>query len=175
MSETLSVSGRLTSRDLKRLVRTSRTGTVGPTALYYAGLTAPIISASVALLAKDVARSLGWSPFEQLLASANLAAFAGIAWYVIFMRWSYRNRPGRGTERTLDTEITAAAEGLSVRRGPVETRIAWAGVRKVDVRSGHISVFVEGADTLIIPNDWFGQDKTRREAFTEYLTAKVAS
>ncbi len=174
MSETLSVSGRLKSRDLKRLVRISRTGTVGPTALYYAGLTAPIISASVALLAKDVARSLGWSHFEQLLVSANLAAFAGIAWYIIFMRWSYRNRAGRGTERTLDTEITAAPDGLAVRRGPVETRIAWAGVRKVDVRSGHIAVFVDGADTLIIPDDWFGPDAARRAAFTDYVTAKVS-
>jgi hypothetical protein len=174
MSEFLSVSGRLKSRDLKRLVRMSRTGTVGPTTLYYAGVTAPIISASVALLAKDVARSLGWSPFEQLLASANLAAFAGILWYVIFMRWSYRNRPGRGTERTLETEVIASDEGLAVRRGPVETRIGWTGVRKIDVRNSHISVFVDGADTLIIPNDWFGRDAARRAAFTDYVTAKVA-
>ncbi|MEQ9506544.1 MAG: YcxB family protein [Hyphomonas sp.] len=175
MSEFLSVSGRLKSRDLKRLVRISRTGTVGPTTLYYAGVTAPIISASVALLAKDVARSLGWSPLEQLLASANLAAFAGIAWYVIFMRWSYRNRPGRGTERTLDTEITASADGLAVRRGPVETRIEWSGVRRIDVRSGHIAVYVDGADTLIIPDEWFGRDAARQAAFTNYVTAKVAA
>ncbi|MFN3912910.1 hypothetical protein [Hyphomonas sp.] len=60
MSEFLSVSGRLKSRDLKRLIRMSRTGTVGPTTLYYAGLTAPIISASVALLARQGADALGW-------------------------------------------------------------------------------------------------------------------
>jgi len=174
MSETLSVSGRLQSRDLKRLVRVSRTGTVGPTALYYAGLTAPIISASVALLGKDVARSLGWDPFLQLLASANLAAFAGITWYIIFMRWSYRSRPGRGTERSLDTEVTASPDGLLVRRGPVETRIGWAGVRKVTSHKGHLAVFVEGADTLIIPDDWFGADAARRGAFTDFVHAKAA-
>ena len=174
MSESLSVSGRLQSRDLKRLVRTSRTGTVGPTALYYAGLTAPIISASVALLAKDIARSLGWSEFSQLLASANLAAFAGVTWYVIFMRWSYRSRPGRGTERSLDTEVTAAADGLIVRRGAVETRIAWDGVRKVEAKRGHMAVFIEGADTIVIPDDWFGKDTGRRGAFADYVNARVA-
>ncbi len=174
MSESLSVSGRLSSRDLKRLVRMSRSGTIGPTALYYAGVTAPIISASVALLAKDLARSLGWGPFSQLLASANLAAFAGIAWYVIFMRWSYRNRPGRGTELTLDTQVTASPDGLAVRRGPVETRVAWAGVRKVTPGKAHVAVFIDGADTLIIPDNWFGQDAARRAAFLEFVTSRVS-
>jgi len=174
MSDTFRVSGRLQSRDLKRLVRVSRSGTIGPMALYYAGLTAPIISASVALLAKDGARSLGWGPISQLLVSANLAAFAGIAWYIIFMRWSYRNRPGRGTESSLDTEVSASDECFSVRRGPVETRIGWAGVRKVNAGKAHLAVFIEGADTLIIPDAWFGGDAARREAFSRYVQSKVA-
>lgn len=173
MSETLVVSGRLTRRDLNRLVRISRTGTVGPTALYYAGLTAPIISASVALLARNIGQSLGWSSFHQMLASANVAAFAGITWYVIFMRWSYRSRPGRGTEATLDTEVAASEEGLVIRRGPVETRIAWQGVRQVKHEAGHVAVFVEGADTVIIPDDWFGTDTARRAAFTDYLNSRT--
>lgn len=174
MSDSLSVSGRLSSRDLKRLVRMSRSGTIGPTALYYGGLTAPIISASVALLAMDVARALGWDAFSQLLASANLAAFAGIAWYVIFMRWSYRNRPGRGTERSLDTQVTVSADGLAVRRGPVETRIAWAGVCKVTPGKAHLAVFIDGADTLIIPDNWFGQDTARRAAFIDFVTSRAS-
>jgi YcxB-like protein len=173
MSEILMVTGRLKGRDLKRLVRLSRTGTVGPTALYYAGLTAPIISASVALLAKDAARSLHWDPFWQLMASANLAAVAGIAWYIIFMRWSYRQSPGRGTERSLDTEVSASADGLSVRRGPVETRIGWSGVTKVSSGKGHTAVFVDGADTLIIPDAWFGRDDAGRAAFTAFVAAKA--
>ena len=111
---------------------------------------------------------------EQLLASANLAAFAGIAWYIIFMRWSYRHRPGRGTERTLETEVMAAVDCLIVRRGLVETRIEWAGIRKVDVSGGNIAVYIDGADTLIIPHEWFGGDSARRAAFTDYVTAKVA-
>ncbi len=174
MSKSLAVSGRLTSRDLKRLVRVSRSGTIGPTALYYAGFTAPIISASVALLAKDVARSMGWDTLLQILVSANLAAFAGIAWYLIFMRWSYRNRPGRGTELTLDTQVTVTEDCLSVRRGPVETRIGWTGIRKIDVGPGHLAVFIEGADTLIIPEAWFGNDTARRATFTEFVTSRVS-
>ena len=83
----------------------SRSGTVGPTTLYYAGLTAPIMSASVALLAEDVAGSLGWDNYSQFMMSAVLAIFAGITWYAIFMRWSYRHRPGRGTESSHDTDV----------------------------------------------------------------------
>lgn len=174
MTESLSISGQLKGRDLKRLVRLSRTGTVGPTTLYYAGLTAPIISASVALLAKDAALAHGWSEYWQWLFSALLAALAGITWYVIFMRWSYRHKQGRGTERSQQTEITAAPDGLLVRRGAVETRIGWQGVRRIVAARGHLAVFVEGADTLIIPDDWFGRDAARRAAFTDYVTAKVA-
>lgn len=174
MSENLTVTGRLQSRDLKQLVRVSRSGTIGPTALYYAGLTAPIISASVALLAKDVGRSMGWDTLLQILVSANLAAFAGIAWYLIFMRWSYRNRPGRGTELSLDTQVTATEDCLSVRRGPVETRIGWSGVRRVSSGPGHLAVFIEGADTLIIPHGWFADDPARQSAFTQFVTSKVS-
>jgi hypothetical protein len=175
MSETLSIAGRLKGQDLKRLVQLSRTGTVGPTALYYAGVTAPIISASVAVMAKGAARSAGWDPLFQLLASANVAAFAGITWYVIFMRWSYRHHSGRGTERSLETEVSASEDGLVVRRGPVETRIGWSGIRKVSARKGHLTVLPDGADALIIPDDWFGEDAARRDAFRAYVTARAAA
>ncbi|MBK8198105.1 MAG: YcxB family protein [Acidobacteria bacterium] len=175
MSESLSVSGRLQSRDLKQLVRISRSGTVGPTALYYAGLTAPFISASVALLFRDIGRALDWTPFIQLLASANVAAFAAIAWYIIFMRWSYRNRPGRGTELTLDTQVTVSPDGLCVRRGAVETRVRWDGIRRLTAIDGHTAIFANGADALIIPDEWFGRDPARRTAFKDYVTSRIAS
>ena len=152
----------------------SRSGTVGPTTLYYAGLTAPIMSASVALLAEDVAGSLGWDNYSQFMMSAVLAIFAGITWYAIFMRWSYRHRPGRGTESSHDTDVSASPDGLIVRRGAVETRIGWGGVRKVSSNNGHLAVFVEGADMLIIPDEWFGRDSARCAAFKDYVTAKVS-
>jgi Bacterial PH domain len=175
MSASLSVSGRLTRRDLKQLVNMSRTGTVGPTALYYAGLTAPVISAGVALLARDAARTLHWAPFWQAFAAAQLAAITGIAWYLIFMRWSYRHSSGRGMERTEDTEIIAAEEGLRVRRGLVETRIAWAAVREVRAAKAGVAVFCDGAETLLVPDNWFGGDAARKDAFARALRQKGAS
>lgn len=173
MSEVLTISGRLKDRHLKQLVRMSRDSTVGPTALYYAGVTAPVISASVALLSRNAMRELGLDPFWQLMASAQLAAIAGIAWYLIFMRWSYRHRSGRGTERTLDTEVTASVAGLAVRRGSVETRIGWDGVRGVKRGRNFVAIFVEGADALIVPDEWFGPDIAGRTAFSDLVLSKV--
>lgn len=175
MSRVLTISGRLKDRHLKQLVRISRDSTVGPTALYYAGVTAPVVSASVALLSRRVMIELGLSPFWQLMASAQLAALAGIAWYLIFMRWSYRHRSGRGTERSLDTEVSASEAGLSVRRGPVETRIGWEGVRRTIRGRDHLAIFIEGADALIIPDDWFDGDTAASLAFTEFVTSKVSA
>jgi hypothetical protein len=173
MSRVLTISGRLQDRHLKQLVRISRDSTVGPTALYYAGVTAPVVSASVALLARRLMIELGLTPFWQLMASAQLAALAGIAWYLIFMRWSYRHRSGRGTERSLETVVAASEAGLSVRRGPVETRIGWEGVRRTIRGTDHLAIFIDGADALIIPDDWFGGDKAASLAFTEFVTSKV--
>ena len=175
MSETLTISGQLGDQHLKQLVRMSRDSTVGPTALYYAGVTAPVISASVALLVRNAVRQIGWDPFWQLMASAQVAAIAGISWYLIFMRWSYRHRAGRGTESSLETEVGASEEGLRVRRGPEETRIGWDGVRRVTRGKGFVAVFVEGADALLIPDTWFGGDDARRAAFSDYLLSKVRS
>ncbi|MGB3625119.1 MAG: hypothetical protein WA989_04805, partial [Henriciella sp.] len=42
-------SGRLRDKDIKRLVNKTRSSNIGPTALYYAGVTAPVISSGVAL------------------------------------------------------------------------------------------------------------------------------
>lgn len=173
MSSVLTISGRLRDRHLKQLVRMSRDSTVGPTALYYAGVTAPVISASVALLSRKAMTGLGLSPFWQLMASAQLAAIAGIAWYLIFMRWSYRHRSGRGTESLLDTEISASDAGLTVRRGPVETRIGWDGVRRTVRGSSYLAVFVDGADALIIPDEWFGTDVQHCAAFSDFVRLKV--
>jgi hypothetical protein len=60
-----------------------------------------------------------------------------------------------------------------VRRGPVETRIGWEGVRRTIRGSDHLAIFIDGADALIIPDDWFGGDKAASLAFTEFVTSKV--
>ncbi len=173
MTQTFSVSGQLRPKDLRRLTRVARGGTVGPTALYYAGVTAPIISASLALAVKELARSAGFTPYWQLMVPAFAAAFGGIAWYVIFTRWAYRHGAGRGTEGELETGITADETGLCVRRGDVETRIGWRAVTGLAAKDRYLSLSIRGSDALIIPDAWFGKDRAARDAFAAYLRDKV--
>lgn len=169
------ISGLLSQKDLKRLTRMTREGTVGPTAVYYAGVTAPIISASVSLMVKNASAMVGLPPYWQWFLSALVAAFAGISWYLIFTRWSYRRSHGRGTEMTQETEITLADDVLNVRRGGIETRIDWASVKSVRTRRGYTSVRVDGADALIVPDEWFGGDRAVRKDFIDTLKQKAGS
>ncbi|MEQ9436270.1 YcxB family protein [Hyphomonas sp.] len=173
MSQTLNISGLLREKDVKRLTRLTRGGSVGPTAVYYAGVTAPIISASMAVMVREAMRLVGLSPYWQWFISAFIAAFAGIAWYLIFIRWSYRHKHGRGTEMTLSTDITLGDDQIIVRRGGIETRIDWSCISSVKAERRHVAVLVNGADSLIIPDAWFGKDKSARAAFISRLQEKV--
>lgn len=175
MTEPLSVSGLLTEKDVRKLTRLARGGTVGPTAVYYAGVTAPIISASMSVMVRNTLEHVGASPYWQWLIAANVAAFAGIAWYLIFIRWSYRHRHGRGTETSLETTVSLEDRILSIRRGGVETRASWDSVQDVSGTGSYVTVRLIGADPLIIPNAWFGKDKTARQAFLARLKEKANS
>ena len=175
MSEPFSVAGLLTEKDVRKLTRLARGGTIGPTAVYYAGVTAPIISASMSVLMRNAMEMIGASPYWQWLVAALVAAFAGIAWYLIFIRWSYRHRHGRGTETTEETHIALEEDMLSIRRGGIETRASWRNVGPVSTAGGHITVKLTGADPLIIPNSWFGKDKAARKAFLARLEEKAQS
>lgn len=175
MSESHAVAGLLTEKDVRKLTRLARGGTVGPTAVYYAGVTAPIISASMSVVMRSAMEKIGASPYWQWLVAALVAAFAGIAWYLIFIRWSYRHQHGRGTETTEETQIALTEDGLVMRRGGIETRASWASVADVSGSGGYVIVRLEGADPLIIPNAWFGKDKATRRAFLERLREKAGS
>ncbi len=175
MTEPLTVTGLLTEKDVRKLTRLARGGTVGPTAVYYAGVTAPIISASMSVLMRNAMVMVGASPYWQWLIAALVAAFAGIAWYLIFIRWSYRHAHGRGTETKLETSIALEEDGLVIRRGGIETRAAWSSVRDVAASGGHVTVRLDGAAPLIVPNAWFGKNKAARQAFLARLKEKVPS
>lgn len=166
MTEIASVSGQLTKKDLKRLTGITRTGGVGPTTVYYAGVTAPIISAGVSVF---VSNQLGgadlFSDYWVTFLSSLLAAFAGISWYFIFMRWSYRHQLGRGAEAVSVTEVRVADDGLHVERKNVTTSIKWQAVEEVRLQKKSIVIIIDGADTVLIPNHWFGKDNERRDAF----------
>ncbi|MEM1105226.1 MAG: YcxB family protein [Pseudomonadota bacterium] len=174
MTPILTVSGILGEKDIKRLTALTRTSTVGPTATYYAGVTAPIISAAMAIFSKTAFQGAGVSAYWTFMLSAMLAAVAGIVWYLIFMRWSYRHSAGRGLELTAPTQVSAGREALAVRRGPVETRIDWEAVTAVHVKPGYVAVLANGADALVIPDRWFGKDAGARKAFLACLSARGA-
>ncbi|KCZ55748.1 hypothetical protein HY29_10290 [Hyphomonas beringensis] len=175
MSEPVIVSGQLAEKDLKRLARLSRGGTVGPTAVYYAGVTAPIISASISLMVRNAADMAGLSAYWQWFLSALVAAFAGISWYLIFIRWSYGVSGDGKDEMAREAEIALLDDVLQVRRGGIETRISWDAVKEVKQHRGHTTVRIRGGDAVIIPASWFNKDKTARKAFTEQLMQKTGS
>ena len=97
MHTQLSISGALSKRDAKRLTNAIRSGTVGPTTLYYAGVTAPIIAAGMALISRSALDKIDVSAYWVTMLSALAAAMTGIVWYLIFMRWSYRRSRIRST------------------------------------------------------------------------------
>ena len=164
-----SIAGQLTKRDVRRLTNAMRGSSIGPTTLYYAGVTAPVIGGGMALLTATAFAQTGMSEYWQMMLSAIIAAMAGIVWYIIFMRWSYRHRHGRASEMDERSEVTLAEHWISIRRGKVETRIDWSALSDVTGKAGYTMLSFDGADPLIIPDKWFGKDDAGRLAFQARL------
>ncbi|MEL6724995.1 MAG: YcxB family protein [Pseudomonadota bacterium] len=168
METSHSISGALSKRDAKRLTNAIRGSTVGPTTLYYAGVTAPIIGAGMALVARATIDNFITSSYWLTLGSALAAAMAGIAWYLIFMRWAYRHKHGRAAELDSTTEINLRDEALIIRRGLVETRIDWDAIDEIKSTRSYTLISFDGTEPLMIPHDWFGE-KTACEIFMRRL------
>ncbi|MEE2878270.1 MAG: YcxB family protein [Pseudomonadota bacterium] len=165
--------GKLREKDTKRLVNETRSSNIGPTALYYAGVTAPVISAGMALVSRNTLDTTPISDYWLWLLSSLMAAMAGIVWYLIFVRWSYRHGAGRAGETDTETEIDLAPEGLHIIRGAVETRIAWSAVTAVRTRRSYTLILFDGADPVIVPDKWFAKDKGAARAFKMRLKQGV--
>ena len=168
MGHTLAISGSLSKRDARRLTSAIRTGTVGPTTLYYAGVTAPVIGASMALVSQGALEHVNFSAYWTTMISAIIAAMAGITWYLIFMRWAYRHQHGRAAEMDQVTEVLLEDDALIVRRELVETRIDWEAISEIISKRSYTVVRFDGADPLMLPHDWFGE-KTACEIFMRRL------
>lgn len=174
MAEVIEVSGKLSRKDLRTLTRTMRSGTVGPTTVYYAGVTAPIISAGVAVFSRNLMHEASFiSVYWLWLISAFIAAFAGISWYLIFMRWSYRTTHGRGDEVASETALRVTEDALVMSREHVTTHIKWAAISQVEIKSRFIAISVEASNPILIPNHWFGNDAEKRSAFFEQLKTRA--
>lgn len=165
----LSVRGSPSDKDLKRLVSRTRKSNIGPTALYYAGVTAPVISAGMALVTREMLKGSMLSDYWIVMVSSILAAMAGICWYLIFIRWAYRHNHGRAAELDAETAIDLTAAGLHIRRGEVETRIGWHAVESLVETRRDILITFRGADPLLIPDKWFGGDTETASAFRRRL------
>jgi len=128
MHANMVISGALKKRDAKRLTNALRGNTVGPTTLYYSGVTAPVIGASVALFVQATMDAIHVSSYWSLMLSAMMAAIAGIVWYLIFMRWVYRHQHGREGEVAQRTEVELTDDDIIIRRGLVTTKIDWDAI-----------------------------------------------
>lgn len=170
MTVTTSVSGKLSKKDLKRLTGATRKGTVGPTTVYYAGVTAPIISAGVAVFARNLMQHANYiSPYWLFFISTIIAAFAGICWYLIFMRWSYRNKHGRSDEIDTEGRVDITDDALIVTRNHVTIQIAWAGIAEVQRKNNYVTILVESGNAILIPDHWFDEDSAARDSFYRLL------
>lgn len=165
----LSISGKLSQKDAKRLTNAMRGSTIGPTTLYYAGVTAPVIGAGMALLTKEAFNQIGMDPYWKVMLSAIIAAMAGIVWYLIFVRWSYRHNHGRSGEMSLASTISLSERYVAIRRGLVETRVNWRAITDVEFASNYTLIKFDGADPVIVPDDWFGDDTRALSAFRRRL------
>ena len=167
------ISGVLDAKDRKRLVRVSRHGTVGPTAIYYAGVTAPIISASMSVMMRNAMEMAGLGPYWQWFLSALVAALAGISWYLIFIRWSYRIPGSDAAAPEPETEVTLTDDQVRVRRNGTEIRIDWSGIDAVKSHRGFTSIKASSGDAFIIPDSWFNNDRQARKQFVARLKQKA--
>ena len=174
LSAPLTISGKLAPKDIKRLTNAMRGSTVGPTTLYYAGVTAPVIGAGMALLTSAAFELTTMNDYWRTMSSAIIAAMAGIVWYLIFMRWAYRHRHGRGNETEQPSDIKLTDQHISVRRGAVETVIDWAALIEVKTARGYTLIRFDGADPLIVPNNWFQDDKAAMAEFQMRLQKGIA-
>ncbi|MFC6197942.1 hypothetical protein [Ponticaulis profundi] len=167
--QVLSAGGSYKQRELKRIARRMRRSVLGPTSVYYAGVTAPAIAAGMATVCSAAFSRAGWDPYWVLMASAIMASMAGISWYLIFMRLAYRHGFGRGTEKNETTNMRFDWQGVTWERGQMRAEVAWPGISGIDLKKSFIHVRVIDGEDLILPRSWF-QRRTDMKDFADKLT-----
>lgn len=162
------VQGVLYQKELRQITRKVRSSILGPTSVYYAGVTAPAIAAGMANVAASALGKLDWTPYWVFLMSAIIASMAGISWYLIFMRLSYRHATGRSSEVVAEMHIEVDPLGIFWQRGYARGRIDWHGIEYIRVfkKFIHIRAY-DTADTFILLS-WF-EDRKSMLAFAEQL------
>jgi len=169
------VSGELGEKQIKQLARRVRRGHVGPTSVYYAGVTAPAITAGMATIVGASLSRAGVAGEWVVITSSLVAAMAGITWYLIFMRWSYRHSYGRSSELRKTTHIEADELGVYLTRGTIRTRISWDGIDSIATDMKFSRLHVLDGDDVLIPSAWFKNGKERKAAIAHLRALKAQS
>ena len=171
MPETLTLTGRLTNKDQRKLIDAIRGGSIGPTTLYYAGVTAPIIGAGMAVIGRSALEQTGLRYEYWLMPfSAILAAMAGIVWYLIFVRWSRSQLNAILTSETYEKVVILDKNHITLKRNHVVTRIELCDIQKVThSKDGNILIHFSSAAPIFIPAHWFKDRDDVREDFLNGL------
>ncbi|MAP93829.1 MAG: hypothetical protein CMK07_02665 [Ponticaulis sp.] len=164
-AQRLHFSGKIKRKELRTLARKVRTGHIGPTSVYYAGVTGPAIAAGMASLVAATINRLGWPDPIILMVSSLVAAMAGISWYLIFMRWAYRQGYGRGTELETVTEIDVDDLGVYWTRGAMHVRIHWSGIKEIVYQRRMIRLCAVDGDDVFLPRSWFSSRAEMQTVF----------
>ena len=148
MATPLSISGALTKRDARRLTNAIRGSTIGPTTLYYAGVTAPIIGAGMALLSQAALETLAIIAYGQPVTRAEIEAVRGVA----------------VSKGTIDVLMEAGwvkikgrrkTPGRPVTLGTTDKFLEHFGLESLDVLPGRAELEAEGLLTDVIPDGFF--------------------
>ena len=166
----LTAHGAYSKKELKKISRAMRTSGLGPTSVYYAGVTAPAIAAGMATVVSAAFERAGWDPYWVFLISSIIASMSGISWYLIFMRLSYRHGYGRSTESKQETQVEIGLDVIFWTRGAVRTQVLWSGISSIECRKTFIHIAVADGEDVVLPKGWFG-GKSEMRVFFEKLQA----
>ena len=171
--EQVNVAGRLTAQDLRTFARTRRKSAgMGPSVVFYAGVTSPAISAGVAAMTHQGLAPVISDDAVLSLITVLLAAVTGICWYLVFMRNSTRQSIGRDEELGDETQVRISGRGVSVDRGHVRFLIDWTAVEDVTISRNYIALIIKGANDLLMPLEWFGGSDNMQRAAKKILALR---
>ncbi len=151
----VAVSGTITPKHVKEFVKARRKGVFSSMTVYYAGVTAPAISAGAYALAQYALMQIQMTPQYVMLGATLMAAASGISWYLIFQRLTARGKSTRDTESTHQQRVTINARGVEVSNGGVTTYIKWSAVTDICCTSKYLVIVADGAQDVFMPLDWF--------------------
>ncbi|MBB36400.1 MAG: hypothetical protein CME88_09655 [Hirschia sp.] len=163
-SDKVEVSGQLRAKQLRKFANARRSRAMGPTTIYYAGVTAPAVSAGMGTIAYWTFDSIYWPAQWTLMGSTILAAMAGISWYIVFMRLGKRTGIGRNGELQDETRIIVDDSGVDVTRGHVRTLVGWNAVCDITISRKYIALIIDGANDILLPIEWFEDEAAMKDA-----------